>query len=183
MKRKLMRAGHTPQDMPEVLLKQIINESGESSGRRLCLLGWRAGGAMDGFSDALVRSAAANVAAHEIVDVSVGGFWFFCEQRDSRHNLSGLAVAALRNVFFDPSDLNGVATVGGQPFNRHNFLSTYAGDWRNAGARGLAVDVHGAGSAQGHSAPKFCPCHIQGVAQNPQKRHIWADVHRLGFAV
>jgi|HubBroStandDraft_5_1064220.scaffolds.fasta_scaffold68841_1 hypothetical protein len=138
---------------------------------------------MDGFADALVRSTAANIAAHEIVDIGVGGLWFFCEQCYRGHDLSGLAVAALRNVFFDPSDLHGVAAICGQPFNRYDFLTTYAGDRRNARARGLAVDMHGAGSAQSHAAAKLRPGHIQGVPQNPQKRHIRADVHRLSFAV
>lgn len=138
---------------------------------------------MDGLADALVGAAAANVAAHEIVDIGVGGFWFFCEQCDRGHNLPGLAVAALGNVFFDPSDLHGVASVSRQPLNCDDFLATYARDRRNARACGFAVDMYGAGPAQSHSASKLRPRHIQGVTQNPQKRHIRTDVHRLSFAV
>ena len=43
----------------------------------LRLFGWRARGAMDGLADALVGAATANVAAHGVVNVRVGGFWFF----------------------------------------------------------------------------------------------------------
>jgi len=138
---------------------------------------------MDGFADALVSAAAADVAAHEIVDIGVGGVGFLGKQRDCRHDLSGLAVAALRHVFFHPGLLHGMAAIGGEAFDGGYFLSCHAGDGRDTGARGFAVDVHGAGSAQRHAAPKLRAGHVQRVAQHPEQRHVWADVDGLGFAV
>src|ERR1700675_4093874 len=78
-----------------------------SSGEKQRLSGFRfaglRGGAMDGLADALVGSAAADVAAHEVIDIGVGRVGLLGEQRDCGHDLPGLAVAALRDVFFDPS--------------------------------------------------------------------------------
>src|SRR5712691_8518786 len=61
-------------------------------------------------------------------------------------------------------------------------ISSIAGnarDWRDAGARGLAVDVDGAGSAERHAAPKLRPGHVQRIAEHPEQRHVRADVHGL----
>ena len=57
---------------------------------------------MNGFADALVRTAAADVAAHGVVDIGVGGLGFFGKQGYGGHDLPGLAVAALRNLLGDP---------------------------------------------------------------------------------
>src|SRR6202140_5752324 len=55
----------------------------------------RGRGAMDGFANALVGTAAADVAAHEIVDIGIGGIGFFVERRHGGHDLSRLAITAL----------------------------------------------------------------------------------------
>src|SRR5438552_9619495 len=80
-------------------------------------------GAMNRFTDALIRAATADVAAHGIVDVGVGGVGFLRKQRDGGHDLSGLAVAALRNVFFHPGFLDGMAAVHGKALDRGDFRS------------------------------------------------------------
>jgi len=139
---------------------------------------------MDGLTDTLVSAAAADISAHEVVDVGVGGLWFFRKQRNRGHDLPGLAIAALRNVFLDPGPLHGMVAVGGQAFNRGDSLAADAGDGRNAGARRFAVDVHSAGSAQRHTASEFRPGHIQDIAQHPEQRHIRTDIRqRLGFSI
>src|SRR5215469_2366763 len=52
------------------------------------------GGAVNGFADALVSAAAADVAAHAVVDVGIGGIRFLSEQGSGRHDLAALAIAA-----------------------------------------------------------------------------------------
>jgi len=95
---------------------------------RLRRLGFGARRAVNGFTDALIGAAAADVAAHGRIDISVGGIRFLGEQGDGGHDLPGLAVAALGNIFFDPGLLDGVAAVGGKAFDGGDFLS---GDGRD----------------------------------------------------
>jgi hypothetical protein len=122
---------------------------------------------MDGFADALVSAAAADVAAHGRVDVCVSGIGFLGEERDGGHDLAGLAVAALRDVLGDPSLLDGVAAVGGETLDGGDIFASHTRDRGDAGARGFAVDVHGAGSAEGHAAAEFRAGHIESVAKDP----------------
>src|SRR5688500_19574113 len=68
-------------------------------------------GTADGRKDPLVGAAAADVACHGGVDIGVGGARLAFEQRRSRHDLAGLAVAALRDVVLDPRLLYRVAAV------------------------------------------------------------------------
>src|ERR1700731_582399 len=54
-------------------------------------------GDFDGSADALIRAASADVARHCIVDVLIARFRLLREQIGGLHDLSALAVAALRN--------------------------------------------------------------------------------------
>src|SRR5260370_33977813 len=66
-------------------------------------------------ANADVGSAATDVSVHRRVDVLIGRFRRFGEQRCSRHHLPGLAVAALRYVKLRPRSLHGVRTVRRKP--------------------------------------------------------------------
>lgn len=138
---------------------------------------------MDGFANALVGAAAADVAAHGVVDIGIGGMGFFREQSRRGHDLAGLAIAALRNIFLDPGTLDGMAPILGETFDGGDFFAGNVGDGQHARARGFAVDVHGASAALHDAASEFRAGHVQGVAQDPEERHVGADVHGLGFSV
>src|SRR5271155_5264090 len=87
---------------PPKFLKSFYRELGRGIcfNRRCCC------GAMNGFANALVGAATADVAAHGVVNVGIGGIGFFGGQRDRGHDLAGLTVAALGNVFGDPGLLD-----------------------------------------------------------------------------
>src|ERR1700737_922039 len=57
---------------------------------------------LDRLADTRVRAAAADVPGHSRVDVGVGGRRYLREQRCSRHDLTGLAVAALNDLEIEP---------------------------------------------------------------------------------
>src|SRR5260370_11997021 len=65
--------------------------------------------ALDRFTDPHVRGAAAEVAAHRLLDLLVVRPGSGLEQRDRAHDLTALAVAALHDVFVDPGLLHGAA--------------------------------------------------------------------------
>ena len=71
------------------------------------------------------------------------------------HDLAGLAIAALRHVDLDPGLLNGMVVVGRKPLDRGDLFARHTGDLGDAGAGGLAINMHGAGSAKGHTAAKL----------------------------
>src|ERR1700740_2515438 len=113
-------------------------------------------GTMNRTPDTLISSAAANVAGHGLIDVFVGRFRFVFQQDDGAHDLSGLAVAALRDVDFDPGALHRMRVVARKSFYGGDMLAGNAGERRYARADRDAVEVHGGGSAKGHAAAAFC---------------------------
>src|SRR5206468_4504246 len=67
------------------------------------------GRAMNGAADALICSAPADIPRHRSIDVRVGGLRLFCEQGGGRHQLSRLAIAALRPLLGNPGNLQRMA--------------------------------------------------------------------------
>src|SRR5579871_3034786 len=124
-------------------------------GLGLCRL--KVGGAVNRLANALVRAAAADVSAHEVVNIRVSWFRFFLKQSDSGHNLSGLTVAALRNVFLHPRLLYRMASVGGKTFNCCHVLPGHSeiGVMQERVASPLMCTVHAPQSAM--PQPNFVP--------------------------
>src|SRR2546426_12373845 len=73
-------------------------------------------GEVDRGADALIGAAAADV-GHRLVDVLVGRLRVLLQQRSRRHDLSRLAVAALRHVERRPCLLHGVRAGGRKPLD------------------------------------------------------------------
>src|SRR5262245_13582742 len=78
-----------------------------SGGRRL------ASRLLDGFADAEIGPAAADVPGHCLVDIGIGGRRDLHEQGGGGHDLAGLAVAALHDLEVEPGLLNPLAGGGG----------------------------------------------------------------------
>src|SRR5260221_788219 len=112
---------------------------------------------MNGPSNARVGTAAADVAGHGFVNISVGGLGIFFQQDGCTHDLSGLAVAALRNVDFDSGALHRVGVVGGEAFNGCDLLAFAAVQRRDTEGDGPRIVVHVAGAAECHSVHAFGP--------------------------
>src|SRR5689334_5647712 len=105
-------------------------------------------GLFDRRTNSNVRAASANVAPHRFVDLSVGGFRFFREQRRRGHDLPRLTKAALRDAEIDPRFLQWMRAVGREPFDRRDsfaFRAAYGGD---ACTDHLAIDVDRARAAE-----------------------------------
>src|SRR5579863_8164926 len=106
-------AGKSAPADPQRRLRQSAGSFGDSVDRsfRASRVGSGAGGTVDCAADGVVGPAAADVSAHGFVDITVGGMAGLAEQRDRRHDLAGLAVAALRHVFLDPRLLYGAGVL------------------------------------------------------------------------
>src|ERR1700760_3120621 len=98
--------------------------------------------------DALVATAAADIAEHGVVDLGLGRRGSFREQRRGLHDLAALAVAALRDADIAPGDLHRMLAGRMEAFDRGDGLAVDVGHRNAAGADGVAVEMHGAGAAE-----------------------------------
>src|SRR5215471_11939209 len=114
-----------------------------------------AGGAVNGGADALIGAAAADVAGHGRIDVGIAGLRILGEQRSGGHDLSRLAVTALRNVELDPGALHRVAVVARQTLDGNDVLAARGAHRGYAGTHRRTLQMHGAGTAQCHPTAVF----------------------------
>src|ERR1035438_3885170 len=127
------------------------------------------GGAVHRFANPFIGPAATEVAVHRLRDLIVRRVRRLRQQRCGGHDLSRLAVAALRNLFRNPGLLQHVQAISSKAFNCEH---AFARDLRyrsRAGANRVAIDVNRAGAAQSRAASEFRSGKFVGVAENPQE--------------
>src|SRR3569623_283309 len=111
---------------------------------------------LDCNADAVVRAAAADVAGHGCVDVSIGRIGVACNQRRRRHDLARLAVAALHHVQLAPRLLHLLARgCVADCFNRSDLLVADSRRRQYARAHRDAVEMNGAGAALSDTAAEL----------------------------
>src|SRR6266851_1909846 len=138
---------------------------------------------MYGRPDALIRSAPADI-GHGFVDILVGRFRFSLEQRGGRHDLTGLAIAALRDVDGGPSFLHGMRRVWGEALDGDDAVGgLHVSDPDRAGALHLVIDVNRAGAALCDSTAIFGAGEADLLADDPQERGICLHLHVAHAAV
>src|SRR6266705_731950 len=134
-------------------------------------------------ADALVGAAAADV-GHRRVDIGVARLRVFPEQRGGRHDLSGLAVAALRHVERGPGPLHGMRAGRGKPFDVDDSVARFdVADQDGARAPHLAVDVHGTGAALRDPASVLRAGQAHLLADDPQERRPGLSLYVAYLAV
>jgi len=102
---------------------------------------------MNRFSNSRVRTAAADIAAHRLVNIFVAGLQIFREEDGRAHDLPGLAIAALRHIELDPRFLQRVSEIHRKTLDRRDVPAFRARDGRDAGAYRLAIEVYRASTA------------------------------------
>ena len=135
------------------------------------------GGQMHGRPYALIGSASADI-SHRFVDVPVGWFRRSFEQRGCRHDLTGLAIAALRDVDRRPRFLYGMRAGGGEALDGGDPIGSFhVSDPDGTRALHLVIDMHGAGAALGDAAAVFGPGETDLLPDHPQERRVRFDLH------
>jgi hypothetical protein len=105
-------------------------------------------------------------------------------QRSGRHDHSALTIAALRHVEVEPGLLHRVQlAVLSQGLDRGDILGADGTDGHLARARGDAVDMHSAGTAQGDPATVFGARESYRVAQYPEQGRIGLDIDIVGLSI
>src|SRR4030095_11658555 len=114
------------------------------------------GRAFDCRANPHIGAATADVARHRGIDVCVGGLRCGCEQCGGRHDLAGLAVAALDDFEIEPgflhlgTDRRLVYRLDG----RHRAIADSA-NRQEARAHRRAIDMHGARTALRNATTEF----------------------------
>src|SRR6201991_3909128 len=139
---------------------------------------------LDRSADALIGAASADISRHGGVDVVIRRLRRVLQERRRRHDLAGLAVAALHHLQLLPRLLQGCALRSlSDRLDRGDRALADAVDRGDTGPRRRAVDMHGAGAAQRLAATELGPGHAQHVAQHPEQRGVAVDIDLMGCAV
>src|SRR5690606_18029604 len=123
--------------------------------RVMMILPTQLSGTMHGRTDALVGTAATDVADHRRIDFSVGRLRRHLEQGQRRHDLSGLAVTALHDIVFDPGALQRMRAVAAETLDRADLLADQGRCRDHAGTHRRAIDMHRAGTTLGDAATEL----------------------------
>ena len=138
---------------------------------------------MDRSPNPRIRSATANVARHRLVNIFIGRLRLIAQQHRRAHQLSRLAIAALRNILFQPRALQWIAQVRRQPLDRRHEFPICPRNCRNTRAHRFSIDMHRACSALRHAAPIFCSGEPELFANHPQQRSGRINLEVDPFAI
>ena len=127
--------------------------------------------------DPVIRGAPADVAGHRVVNVAVGRVRVVGEKRRGRHDLPGLAVAALGDVELAPRLLQGMGPVGRKALDRRDGGAGGRRHRHHARPDGRARQVHGARGALADAASELRADEAEAVAKDPEKGRVGGDVH------
>src|ERR1700682_23910 len=138
---------------------------------------------LDGLADAHVGHTSTETPGHYRVDVLVGWIGVVLQQGGGLHDLSRLAVAALRNLQFDPGDLQRMAALRIEPLDRRHLGAGHRSYRGDTGTSGATVHMHGAGAAQPNPTTKFCSREADLIADRPQQRRVIGRSNGNGAAI
>src|SRR5271165_6926584 len=101
------------------------------------------------------------------------------EESGRRHDLTRLTITALGHVELHPGGLQRPSDrMGGHSFDGCDGGLANGRDWRQAGARRLAVEMDGAGAAEPDAAAELAALQVKFVAQHPKQGSIPVDIDR-----
>src|SRR6266404_4795269 len=128
-------------------------------------------------ADTLIGAAAADV-GHRLVDVLVGRLRVLLQQRGRRHDLSRLAVAALRHVERRPCLLHGMRAGGRKRLDGDDLVGELQRtDGTGAGTPHFAVDMHRARAALRDAAAVFGAGEAHLLADHPEQGGVGLRLH------
>ena len=149
----------------------------------ICHLRRCAGSAMNRTANALIGAASADVAVHGGIDFCIRGLRCLRQQCGRGHDLSGLTVAALGNLFGNPGRLQRVIRCRRQTLDGRHLLCADTRYGVTAGSDGRAIQMHGARSALLQAASEFCSGQADGVTNDPEQRRVRCHIHVVLLAI
>jgi hypothetical protein len=95
---------------------------------------------------------------HDRVDILVSRIGVVFQQCGGLHNLSRLAITALRSLQLDPGSLQRMFPFWVEPFDSRHVSSGDRADRGDTGSSGAPFHMHGAGPTHANPAAEFGPC-------------------------
>lgn len=134
-----------------------------------------------GLADTGIAAAAADIALHGRIDVLIAGVGDLVKKGRRGEDLAALTVAALRDLFGEPSFLHRVGIVRREPFDGGDGLVDNGRCGDRAGTDGVAVEKDRAGATLGNSAAEFCTGEADDIPDDPKEGHFFVrlDSDRL----
>src|SRR5262245_14577146 len=118
-------------------------------------------------ADAIIGSARTDMARHRPLDLRVAWVLVLRKQRRRGHDLSRLAIAALRNLLRDPGLLDRMIAIPGETFDSDDRLARSLRYLGAARTHRLAVQMNRACAAERGAATELGPGEPECVAQHP----------------
>ena len=139
----------------------------------------------DGFDDAWIGAAPAQIAAHSLTDLGIGcGGLFVFQQGHCRHDLPGRAVAALKAVMLDEGFLDRMEGFRcPKTLDRGDLGVLVHYRQGQAGIDAAAIHQNGAGAALAFVAALLGAGQPQTVPQGVKQGHARFDTQMVAFAV
>jgi len=123
---------------------------------------------VDCLSNSVVRAASAGV-RYRCVDIGVGRVGAPLQQSERAHDHSGLAVTALRCIEFFPGDLDRMAAIRREPFDRRDSFADGHVRGNAAGSNRLTIDMHRARAALPDATAELRARQADVIADHPQQ--------------
>ncbi len=157
-------------------IQNVVAETGPSA-HRLCACALL-GGPQHGANDAIVRSAATQVAVESVAHLALAGVGVALQQRGGRDQDARNAVAALHRLLGDERRLQPMRLVRcAEPLHGHDILAGGSPQRGVAGGHRLTVDQHIAGAALVGAAAEMRRHQTQGAAQHAEQRRCRVGLH------
>jgi hypothetical protein len=131
---------------------------------------------LNGVHDARVGAAAADIALHELHNLTGRWVWFLGEEREAAHDHSRSAVGALKGFEIEEGLLDGMEmSIFFEAFDCGDGLNHFA-EGELAGTAGRTADQDRAGAALPFSAAVFCAGEAEFIAENGEEAGVWVGV-------
>ena len=130
-----------------------------------------ADGTTNGFGDARITAATAEMFLHAGGNVGIGRVGLFFQQADDSHDHARGAIAALERAFGKESFLDRMKFVAfGEALDRDDRFFVSVGNCGEAGRNAFAVEQDSAGTALAFAATIFCAGELEIFAKNVEQR-------------
>src|ERR1035438_6751763 len=106
-----------------------------------------------------------------------------CQEGNSLHDLTGLAISALRDVQLHPGLLNRMESVCPKVFNGANLATRCRAHRRNTRPDRFAVLMNRASAAESHATAKLRSRQSQNVPYVPEQGHAGIAIERAIYPI